>query len=289
LDLANAAPVFLASWLTVLGLIVGSFLNVVIARVPHGLSVVSPRSRCPLCGHSLSWFENIPVFSWLFLRARCRSCKAPISIRYPAIELLTGALYLACLARFDWTLELGAALVLVTLLVPLTFIDLEHWILPFELTIPGIVSGLIFGLLHGAQGALDAAIGAAVGFFSFWLLEWVGLKVFKKEALGGGDKYLLAMLGAFLTYRPMLGLIFLASIQGAIVGSLLLAIHGRAGPAPSPAEPTEAPLDGEEDWVPSATSIPYGPWLSLAGLEVLLLSEPMADILPETLRWFVGG
>jgi len=275
----------MAVWLTLLGLMVGSFLNVVIARVPHGLSVVRPRSRCPKCGHTLSWFENIPVFSWLFLRARCRGCKAPISFRYPAIELLTGALYLASLVRFDWTLDLAAALIMVSLLIPLTFIDLEHWILPFELTLPGIAAGILFGVLRGTDSWVASLLGAAIGFLSFWLLEWVGKKVFGKEALGGGDKYLLAMLGAFLSYRPLLGLIFLASFQGAVVGLLLLGIVGRAGPAPT-AE--EAGGDEEEDWTPGPTNIPFGPWLALAGLEILFLAPSLSSALPGTLHWFVG-
>ncbi|NRD68193.1 prepilin peptidase, partial [Corallococcus exiguus] len=132
-----AEPLFIL-FLFILGLCFGSFLNVVIARVPEGLSIVRPGSRCPKCGHMLAWYENIPVLSWLGLRGKCRGCGMPISPRYVLVELLTGLLFLACLKRFDWTYELVPALVLVFLLVPLTFIDLEHWILPFSLTLPGI-------------------------------------------------------------------------------------------------------------------------------------------------------
>ncbi|MGZ3460517.1 MAG: prepilin peptidase, partial [Archangium sp.] len=110
-----------------MGLLFGSFLNVVIARVPAGESIVRPRSRCPRCGHQLAWYENIPVLSWLALRGRCSSCGQPISWRYPLIELLTAALFLACQRRFGWSPELVSALVLVLVLVPLSFIDLEHW------------------------------------------------------------------------------------------------------------------------------------------------------------------
>lgn len=345
--------------LMVLGLIMGSFLNVVIARVPEGLSIVHPGSRCPRCGHALAWYENVPVLSWLVLRARCSACRAPISWRYPAVELLTGLLFLACLRRFGWTQELVSALVLVLLLVPLTFIDLDHWILPFSITLPGIAAGLVLSALQGQF--MEALLGALGGFLFFRLLEFVGWLAFRKEALGGGDKFLMALLGAFLTWKPLLAVLFLSSLQGALVGGLLLFITGRAGPAPSPPQPAgegeqpqaapmavqgdtppggaaepaaaqqappavaheptmsweflapglplwrrllllpgslllqpipDAPLDeagGEEEWVPGPTNLPYGPWLALAALEVLLLGPWLADHLPLPLSLLVGG
>lgn len=378
----------LAAWLFALGLAVGSFLNVVIARIPHGQSIVRPRSRCPKCGHQLSWYENIPVISWLALRGRCRGCKAPISPRYILVELLTGLLFLACLRRFDWTYGLVPALVLVTLLVPLTFIDLEHWILPFSLTIPGTVAGVVLALPLGLERVRDAALGAAVGFLAFRLMEYLGWKLFKKEALGGGDKFLVALLGAFLTWKSLLGIIFFSSLQGAVVGMVMLLFTGRAGPgeeseaagtsevpqptpvpvgpdaqgvqappaetqpvqagseplpeqvasAPVPTEASppgteeadeleepeltmtweftqpglplwkrlalvpycllfqpipDAPLDeeGEEvdDWVPGPTNIPFGPWLSLAGLEVMLLAPWLASVLPPDMAMMLGA
>jgi leader peptidase (prepilin peptidase)/N-methyltransferase len=323
----------LAVWLFVLGLCVGSFLNVVIARVPQGESIVKPRSRCPKCGHTLSWYENVPLVSWLVLRGRCRSCKASISVRYPLVELLVGLLFLACVRRFGWSWELISGLVLVTLLVPLTFIDLEHWILPFSLTIPGIIAGVVLAAPLGEQALWDAAIGAAVGFLCFRLMEYVGWKLFRKEALGGGDKFLVAMLGAFLTWKSLLGIIFLSSLQGAVVGILLIGLTGRAGPRgqepkeegaqedapepeltmtweftkpglplwrrlvlvpwcllvqPIPDEQTDE--QGEEvDWVPGKTNIPFGPWLALAGLEILLLGPWLARVLPPQFAILVGG
>lgn len=350
----NANLIF-AFGLAMLGLVIGSFLNVVIARVPADQSIVRPRSRCPKCEHALPWYENIPVFSWLFLRGKCSACGAPISWRYPLVELITALLYLACLQRFDWSWELASALMLVTLLVPLTFIDLEHWLLPFSLTLPGIALGVALSVPMGLERLRDSLLGAAAGFFGFWAMEWVGRKVFRKEALGGGDKYLLALIGAFLTYKPLLGVVFLASLQGAIVGLALLLLVGRAGPAPAdgskasaptgsepnqpaesmqhrtsestppgqplrhpgsepvsaaepaqyqasesiaPAEPTQRPaaeppppagprpqppvdgLDQEEDWQPGPTNIPFGPWLSLAALEVMLLQPWLAEAVP---------
>lgn len=330
-------PPFLAPlltvWLFVLGLCVGSFLNVVIARVPHGESVVRPRSRCPKCGHTLAWYENIPLLSWLMLRGRCRSCKSPISIRYPLVELLVGLLFLACVRRFGFTWELVSGLVLVSLLVPLTFIDLEHWILPFSLTIPGIIAGVVLAVPRGSQALSDAAWGAGVGFLTFRLMEYVGWKLFRKEALGGGDKFLVALLGAFLSWKSLLGILFLSSLQGAVVGVLMLRLTGRAGPRsedePEPKSSREAdepeltmtweftkpglpvwrrlvlvpwcllfqpipdePKDeqGEEiDWVPGKTNIPFGPWLALAGLEILLLGPWLAQVLPPQFALLVGA
>src|SRR5215469_10063442 len=235
--------VLFATALALLGLLIGSFLNVVIARVPRELSIVRPGSHCPVCGHSLRWYENIPLLSWIYQRGRCTSCKSRISWRYPLVEALTALLFLAFPQRFGWTGELSSPLVPVVLFIPFTFIDLEHWLLPFALTIPGIALGLLFSLAQGLQRFQDSAIGAAAGFFGFWAIERLGRTVFKKEALGGGDKYLLALIGAFLTYRPLLGVVFLASVQGALVGSVLLVLYGRAGPAPAQTEPPSQPAN----------------------------------------------
>ncbi len=306
--------VLFAIALALLGLLIGSFLNVVIARVPREQSIVRPPSHCPACGHPLRWYENIPLLSWICQLGRCTSCKAPISWRYPLVEALTALLFLACLRRFGWTGELASALMLVVLLIPLTFIDLEHWLLPFALTIPGIALGLLFSLGQGLPRFRDSAIGAAAGFFGFWAIERLGRKVFKKEALGGGDKYLLALIGAFLAYRALLGVVFLASVQGAVVGSLLLALYGRAGPAPAetespsqaaapsdppgPADPpgpgTELeptlPKNDEEDWRPGPTNLPFGPWLALAALEQLLMAPWLANLVPwRAVQLLLGG
>jgi leader peptidase (prepilin peptidase)/N-methyltransferase len=278
----NGLDWLFALWLLVVGLCLGSFLNVVIARLPEGQSVVRPGSRCPKCGHPLRWYENVPVLSFLFLRGKCSACKAPISWRYPAVELLVGLLFLAALRQFGWTMDLVLALMLIILLVPLTFIDLQHWLLPFELTIPGIAVGVALSAALGMERLRDSVIGAVAGFLVFWGLEWVGQRIFKKEALGGGDKFLLAMIGAFLTWRALLGVIFLASLQGAIVGLVLLAARGRAGPAAP--EPTE-----EDDWQPGASNIPFGPWLSLAALELLFFSGSLGRLAPEVIALMFPG
>lgn len=288
--------------LALLGLLLGSFLNVLIARLPSGQSIVQPRSRCPKCQHPIPWYENIPLLSWLFLRGKCSACGARISWRYPLVELITALLFLACLRRFDWSWELVLGLMLVTFLLPLTFIDLEHWLLPFELTLPGIALGIALSAPLGLPRLRDSMLGAAAGFFGFWAMEWIGRKVFKKEALGGGDKYLLALIGAFLTYQPLLGVVFLASLQGAAVGLALLLLTGRAGPAHRPLDPSDtSPADApaatppigpaeKDDWQPGPTNIPFGPWLSLAALEVMLLQPWLAEAIPwRMLQILVGA
>jgi leader peptidase (prepilin peptidase) / N-methyltransferase len=305
--------IFLGLWLGacafVLGLVVGSFLNVVIARVPAGESIVRPGSRCPRCGHALAWFENVPVVSWLFLRAHCRVCRAPISVRYPAVELLTGVLFFGCWVRFGGSWSLLRGLLLVGFLVPLTFIDLDYWILPFELTVPGVALGILSSVLLGWDALRDAALGAAAGFLLFWGLEALVRWLLGKEGLGAGDKWLMALLGAFLGWQALFGIVLLSNVQGALVGSLLLLFRGRAGPAlaspaarpPLPAAVEGAPLSGapkngvdnvaeEDDWRPGPTHLPFGPWLALAGLELLLVSPLLGRFLPAPLvRVLTGG
>jgi leader peptidase (prepilin peptidase)/N-methyltransferase len=293
-----------------LGLVVGSFLNVVIARVPAGESVVHPGSRCPRCGHALAWFENVPLLSWLLLRARCRSCHAPISARYPAVELLTGCLFLGCWLRFGLSWDLLRGLLLVGFLIPLTFIDLEHWLLPFELTLPGLAVGILSSLLLGWGTLEDAVLGATAGFLFFWGLEALVRWLLGKEGLGAGDKWLMALLGAFLGWRPLFGLVLLSNVQGALVGSALLLVRGRAGPTPAPpAGPvaTTAFAEGDrlapegtpaaatanaddDDWRPGPTHLPFGPWLALAGLELTFLGPVLDRFLPAPLaRLLTGG
>ncbi len=326
-----------AVWLFFMGLSIGSFLNVVIYRLPRGLSVVSPRSRCNNCGHQLPWYENVPVFSWLVLGGKCSTCKTPISARYMVVELLTGILFLACLARFGWAWELVGALTFVTLLVPLSFIDAELWILPFELTLPGILFGVLLAIPLGA-GAVKTSVIAAIGCFMLYrALEWMGWLGFKKEALGAGDKYLLAMVGAFLGWRSLLGILFLSSAQGAVFGIFNIVTRGKAGPDQPPAPPPQPVAEGEAaaapvaleepaptftpdflrpglsplrrlvllpwtlflqsipddlpdepetgappEWVPGTTALPFGPWIALAALEVMLIGPTIVRLLDDT-------
>ncbi|HZJ55896.1 MAG TPA: prepilin peptidase [Myxococcaceae bacterium] len=300
--------------LAVLGLVVGSFLNVVIARVPHGQSIIRPRSRCPRCGHVLSWYENLPLLSWVALRARCRSCKAPISVRYPAVELLTGLLFVAAGWAFGWSWELVRTLLLVGFIVPLALIDLEHWIVPVGVTLLGTAAGLLSALPLGLPLFVECAIGAAAGFLVFWALERVALVLVVKvirpllrrlraavarargeappepepdptEALGAGDKWLMLLVGSYLGWRPLFGVLLLSAVQGAVVGTTLLLVQGRAGSEPPP---PGAPAT-EDGWEPEATALPYGPWLGLAALEIALLGPWLAESFPSPLVALVTG
>jgi leader peptidase (prepilin peptidase)/N-methyltransferase len=280
-------------WLGGLGLCVGSFLNVVIARVPHGESVVRPRSKCPKCGHQLPWYENIPVLSWLWLRGKCSGCKAPISPRYILVELLTGILFIAALQRTGWDWSLVRLLTFLTLLLPLIFIDAETWLLPFSLTLPGIASGLLLSVPLGWPAVKSALWGAGLGFLIYrsmeflgWLgTSWKNPKTGRregKEALGAGDKYLVAMICAALGLRALLAVVFLSSLQSAVYALIAMRLTGRAGPAPAPSATED---DEEEDdrrpWTPVVfdRSKPLW-WRLLVGLPDTLLTQDIPDSLP---------
>jgi leader peptidase (prepilin peptidase)/N-methyltransferase len=302
-----------------LGLCFGSFFNVLIARLPKGESIVRPGSHCPKCGHVLAWYENIPVLAWIALGGKCRKCKAPISPRYIIVELLTGVVFLACYQRFGWTYELIPALVMVGFLVPLAFIDAEAWILPLELTVPGTIVGVALSIPNGWDAVKVSAIGAAAGFCLFRAVEYFGWLAFKKEAMGAGDKLLVALICAFLGARALLGLFLLSSLQGSLFGATALLFAGRAGPkagneeeARDEAPPTmtweflkpglsfarrlllipycvfwqpipDDPKDtsGQEiEWKPGPTNLPFGPWLVLSGLELMLIGPWLGERVP---------
>jgi len=269
----------------VFGLVVGSFLNVVIARVPHGQSIVWPGSRCPKCAHVLAWYENVPLLSWLALRGRCRACREPIPSRYVLVEVATALLFLASLHRFGFGLPLLRALLLVGFLVSLTFIDLEHWVLPFSLTVPGAMAGVVSAVPLGKAALLESVFGAGVGFLFFLGLEILLRIVLRKEALGAGDKWLMMLVGAFLGYRPLFGVLLLSNVQGALVGGALLLVHGRAGPA----APRPGARAAEDDWVPGPTHLPFGPWIALAALELLLLGPWLAATFPGPFMELLTG
>lgn len=263
-------------WGALLGAVVGSFLNVVIARVPEGRSVVHPRSACPRCGAFIAWYDNVPVLSWVLLRARCRGCKAPISARYPLVEALVAALAGLAVARHGLSPAALAELTFEALLVALAFIDLDTWLLPFVLTIPLALLGLLASALGltpaGSLG--DAAIGLGAGGGLFLTIHLVGEKVFKKEALGFGDVVLLGGLCAWLGWRGLLPVILLSSLQGAAVGVGLILLGRRRLGAREPAP------QADDDWTPDPHHIPYGPFLALAALQWLLLSGPIAAWVP---------
>ena len=249
-----------------LGLLVGSFLNVVILRLPRRMEwqwkrdsreilgepelydppppgIVVERSHCPHCGHQLSWYENIPVLSWVALRGKCRSCKAPISIQYPAVELLTMLLFLACVWRFGFGWQGFGALVLTGFLVALSGIDIRTQLLPDSLTLPLMWLGLIAALDNLYMPAKPALLGAIVGYVSLWSVWWLFKQATGKDGMGHGDFKLLAALGAWCGLSGLLPIILISAVAGAIIGALLLAVQGRD----------------------RATPIPFGPYLAIAG------------------------
>jgi leader peptidase (prepilin peptidase)/N-methyltransferase len=275
---SDGLRIALGVWVAFVGAAVGSFLNVVIARVPVGESVATPRSRCPRCGAPIAWYDNLPVLSWLLLRGRCRRCRAPISPRYLLVELLGAALALAAFARHGLSAAAAAELVLAALLVALAFIDLATWLLPHALTWPLIATGLAAAALGiGAAPSLaSSAAGAAAGFAAFAAIAWIGRLVAKKEAMGWGDVWLLAGIGAWLGLKALLPVVLLASVQGSVVGILLMVV-GKAQPGPSPSAPEPAV---DADWVPPRNAVPFGPFLALAALEWLYLAGALASLVP---------
>ncbi|MEL1265963.1 A24 family peptidase [Pseudoxanthomonas putridarboris] len=261
-----------------LGLLVGSFLNVVILRLPRRLEwewkrdarevleepelydppppgIVVERSHCPHCKAQLSWYENIPLFSWLVLRGKCRHCKAPISAQYPLVELLTAVLAVASVWRFGFGWQGFGAALLSCYLVALSGIDLRTRLLPDQLTLPLMWLGLIASLDNLYMPAKPALLGAIAGYLALWLVWWLFKQVTGKEGMGRGDFKLLAALGAWVGLNGVLPTILLSSVVGAIIGSIWLGMKGRD----------------------RATPIPFGPYLAIAGWVVFFWGEQMVD------------
>lgn len=209
---------------TVLGLCVGSFLNVCIYRLPRGQSLLTPASRCPHCGTPLRWFENIPVISWVVLRARCGQCGAPISPQYPIIEIVTALVWLLIASMTPPGWLLASRLVLGTALIVLFMIDLEHQLLPNVITLPGIAVGFAFSFLT-APGPLDSLLGILVGGGVLYAIAGGYYLLRKEEGMGMGDVKMLAMVGAFLGWRAVLLTLVLSSFAGAVIGVLIIAWH----------------------------------------------------------------
>ncbi|MFA5339377.1 MAG: prepilin peptidase [Candidatus Omnitrophota bacterium] len=208
------------------GSIVGSFLNVCIYRMPRGESIVFPASHCPGCRRPIPWYLNIPFVSYLVLRGRCAYCKAKISFRYFAVEALTALMFTAAYWRYKASPDFAIYAALFSVLIIVSFIDIEHWIIPDELTIPGAVLGLIvsaaYPRLQGEASRLwalgDSFFGMVFGFVSLFLIGALGRIAYKKEAMGGGDLMLFMFIGAFLGWKLTVAAFFLAPVFGSIVG-----------------------------------------------------------------------
>jgi leader peptidase (prepilin peptidase) / N-methyltransferase len=243
----------------VLGLIVGSFANVCIHRLPRRQSVGTPPSACPRCGAPIRPWDNVPVLSYLALRGRCRRCRAPISARYPLVEAANGAAYFALAALMGPHVRTVALMALVTALIVLSLIDLEWQILPNVITLPGVALGILASFLPGPPSTLGAVAAAAGGYLALMALALLWKRFRHVDALGEGDWKMTAMLGAFLGWQGMVLTVFLASVMGTVVGVALILFAGRTREA----------------------KLPLGTFLGLAGIAVVFVGDPL-------LAWYRG-
>jgi leader peptidase (prepilin peptidase)/N-methyltransferase len=238
-----------------LGLVVGSFANVCVYRLPLQRSLMRPRSACPGCGAQIRWFDNVPVLSWILLRARCRRCGARISARYPLVEAANGLLYFGLALLMPPGLQAAASMAFVTALLVLSLIDLDWHILPDVVTLPGTALGLLASLLPGPPAPLESALSAAGAYAGFALVARLARWHYGEEALGQGDWKLAAMLGAFLGWRALLVTVFFACLAGAVVGLSLIAL-GRGS---------------------RRTHIPLGTFLGAAGIAAVFVAQPVVE------------
>jgi leader peptidase (prepilin peptidase)/N-methyltransferase len=239
------------------GLAIGSFLNVVIHRLPLGESVVSPRSRCPKCGHQISGIENVPLLSWVALRGKCRSCHAPISVRYPLIELATGLLYVAVVAgASDDPERIALGLILVTALVPITAIDLEHRRIPNKITGPTAIALIVAGTALDLSGEPTRLMWAAIVALPFFALALI-----LSKSMGLGDAKLMGVMGLALG-RAVVPALFIAFLAGTIVGIAIMAKHGRKS---------------------RKTAVPFGPFLALGAIIAFFAGDAIVDAYLDTL------
>jgi len=237
------------------GLAIGSFLNVVIARVPAGRSLVRPGSACPGCSAPLTWYDNIPVLSFLMLRGRCRACGMHISWRYPVVETITAAVLVVAYVAFGPSADFLVACVLLPALVALTAIDLDHQMIPDAITLPGILIGLVINLASLRISWLDSVVGILLGGGLFLVIILVS-----RGGMGGGDLKLGAMLGAFLGWKALIVALFVAIVLGGAIGAVLLATGRR----------------GRKD------PIPFGPFLAAGGAMALFWGN-------QAFSWWMGG
>ena len=266
----------------ILGLLFGSFANVCIWRIPRKEEIVFTPSHCPKCLSWIKWYDNIPVLSYLLLGRKCRNCMAKISRRYPAIELISGLLFLGVYLRFGPEWRLAGYIPFVWAMLVISAIDMEHYIIPDVLSIPGIIAGFLLAVLanlglpfdltvFGRADILsrwpiiDSAIGLVLGGGFLWLAAWLGEKVFRQEAMGGGDIKLAAMIGAFMGWKAVLVSFFLAFLAGSLVGITLILI-GRA-------KKNDAP-----EGVKPRAMVPFGPFLALGGIISLFWGKELLNL-----------
>ncbi len=243
----------------ILGLIVGSFSNVCIYRIPRNESIVYPASHCPKCRSNISPKDNIPILSFILLKGRCRNCKSKISLQYPIVELLTGLIYLIIYLIFGLSIQTLIYIILSSALIIIAFIDLNEQIVPDVISLPGIVVGFIISFFVPYILFINSALGVLVGGGIILIIGLAGSVIFKKEAIGGGDVKLAAMIGAFLGWRYIIISLFLGFFLGAVAGIILIM----------------SKIKSRED------VIPFGPFIVLGSFITLLWGE-------KIISWYIG-
>lgn len=241
------------------GSCVGSFLNVCIYRLPRSLSVASPRSFCPHCQAPIRAYDNIPLLSYFLLRGKCRSCGANFSWRYPLVETLTGGMALALFLKFGLSLTFFSLFVFSAALIVITFIDLDHRIIPDLISLPGIAIGFVMALLRPELTVKESLIGLLAGGGSLYVVALVYETVTKREGMGGGDVKLLAMIGAWLGWKAILFTLFCASLSGTLIGGGIMLIQKQG----------------------RHYAVPFGPFLAFSALAYVFFG-------PELIHWYLG-
>jgi leader peptidase (prepilin peptidase)/N-methyltransferase len=253
-------PTFLLIYVFGIGLCIGSFLNVCIHRLPQGASIVSPPSACPGCGARIRWYDNLPVISYALLRGRCRNCRAVISIRYPLVELLTGFFAVVVAIRFGWMWPSLIYFGFITALLVVTFIDLDHRIIPDVISLPGIPLGFAASFVLPAITWTSSLYGIMLGGGSLLAIAWCYRLVTGKDGMGGGDIKLLAMIGAFLGWKGVVFTILASSLIGTIVGLVVMIKAGKN----------------------MKLAIPFGPFLAIGAVLHLFFGATI-------IQWYIYG
>lgn len=242
---------FMNILITVLGAALGSFLNVLIYRLPEETSIIFPASRCPHCRKAIRFYDNIPVISYILLKGRCRECHEKISFRYPLVELITAVISLLLFWKFGLTFQYLFSFIFVCALMVITFIDLDHQIIPDVITLPGIPIFFLAAVFAMNLRFLDAFLGFLIGGGCLYGIAFVYELVTKREGMGGGDIKLLAMIGAFLGWQSLLFVLLVSSLLGAVVGISLMMVKGQD----------------------MKYAVPFGPFLSFAAVAYIFFGD----------------
>jgi len=249
--------IFMEIIIAFLGAAIGSFLNVCIRRIPAGESPVFPASHCPKCNYSIRFYDNIPIISFLLLRGRCRNCREGISLQYPLVELLTAIMALLLFWKFGLTFKFLFSFLFACILIIITFIDLEHQIIPDVLTLPGIPVFFLAAVFAMGVSLLEAVLGVLIGGGILYAIAFGYELITKREGMGGGDIKLLAMLGAFFGWKSLFFILLVSSFLGAIVGISVILIKGKD----------------------MKYAVPFGPFLSLAALAYIFWGDEFIRLL----------